>query len=185
VTIKNDVYGHLTLDDHEVECLMVVRWYRRKYGYPPLYEEIAEQTELTKSQVKYSMKNLEELGYIVYGRKRGRGYVVTVLGESLAIPNANRSKKHEKYDDIWLTDVEYATMRGINELISMYQVPPTYSEVMTHVKAGSTAAVAYTVKCLREKGYLYPQDGVPKERKVIMPTQKGINVGIRLWMTAR
>lgn len=181
MTIGNEIYRHPLLDDHEVECVLTIRWFRRRYGYSPLYEEIAEQTGMTKSQVKYAMASLDSLGYIVYGRNRGRGYVLTVKGESLELPESTRGKKHSKYDDIFLTDVEFATMQGINELIGAYHVPPTYSEIMEHMKANSTAAVAYTIKCLREKGYLHDQTHVAKERKVILPTERGAKLGVRLW----
>lgn len=184
-TVGHEKYNNQFMSDITIDCLMAAKLWIERYGYSPLYSELAERVGLTEKQVRRCMNNLEVLGFVMHTRDRARGYIVTEAGQLFSPPiiTTRGYKKHMVWGHHELTDIELEVMRSINTLFTDYRVPPSLTELCDRSGLTSTAHGAYILKCLREKGYIkwnppVISSSAPNQfKKVIERTEKGVKVG--------
>lgn len=178
-TVGHEKYNSQVMSDHDIDCLVSAKRFIEKYGYSPLFNEIAFNVGITKNQVVRSMNNLKELGMIRFTRNRARGYVITEAGQLFKPVGYTVSKKHMVWGHHDLTDIELETMRCINTLFAAYGIPPSLTEVTERAALSSTSHTVYILNALREKHYIHWQNQSDNPfKKIIERTEKGIQVGM-------
>src|SRR5436190_22673544 len=133
----HDTFKHPVLSDLMCSVLLFVRKWISDKGYPPLFNEIEDDTGIHKNTVQHCIEALVKYGYVQWNLPRGRGFDLTFAGQTFSDPRII-NKRNLTYKHSELNDSAYEIMVTINSLTQEKRIPPTQAEIMRRLDLNST-----------------------------------------------